>query len=112
MAQTGMSGIFPGGRPPGRVSSEKNSMLGTTHNARRAPLGQTSGARLIMGEYGNGPYGPGFMECRHGFGIARLLQLRRALMCSAWAPARPITRASQSLVAECRAPALIRRAGA
>src|SRR5262245_28555771 len=57
-----MSGILPGARPPGRVSSEKNSMLGTTHSATRAPSGHSSRGRRMIGEYGNGPYGPGCME--------------------------------------------------
>src|ERR1700719_2170137 len=64
MAHVGISGIFPGPRPPGRVSSEKNSILGTTHNAKRAPLGHSRRGRLMMGEYGKGPYGPAFMMHR------------------------------------------------
>src|SRR5215470_10101981 len=60
MAQIGTSGILPGPRPPGRVSSEKNSILGTTHNATRAPSGHSRRGRRIIGEYLKGPYGSGW----------------------------------------------------
>src|SRR5258707_904927 len=55
MAQIGMSGILPGLRPPGRVSREKNSILGTTHRATRASPGHLSGGRRMLGEFGLEP---------------------------------------------------------
>ena len=48
--------------PAGTFSiNEKNSMFGITQSATWAPFGQRSGGRWMIGEYGNGPYGAGFI---------------------------------------------------